>query len=65
MLETLPLYYDGKSQPAPAGTPHLTLKAPATGEPYAQVPLCDAAAVGAVVRSAQSAFPAWRDTPVA
>ncbi|MFI5399625.1 MAG: aldehyde dehydrogenase family protein, partial [SAR324 cluster bacterium] len=65
MLETLPLYYDGKSQPAPAGTPHLTLKAPATGEPYAQVPLSDAACVDLVVRSAQSAFPGWRDTPVA
>ena len=65
MLEMLPLYYDGKSQPAPAGTPQLTLKAPATGEPYAQVPLSDAASVDRVVRSAQSAFPAWRDTPVA
>jgi malonate-semialdehyde dehydrogenase (acetylating)/methylmalonate-semialdehyde dehydrogenase len=65
MVETLPLYYDGRSQPAPAGVSLLTLNAPATGQPYAQVPLCDAATVGQVVRSAQAAFPGWRATPVA
>lgn len=64
MIETVPLYFDGKSQPAPATGAMLTLNAPASGEPYAQVPLCDAAAVDTVVQSAQAAFPAWRDTPV-
>ncbi len=64
MIETLPLYYDGKTQAAPAGVTHLTLNAPATGQPYAQVPLCGADTVDQVVRSAQAAFPGWRDTPV-
>ena len=64
MIETLPLYYDGKTQAAPAGVEHLTLKAPATGEPYAQVPLCGADTVDHVVRSALAAFPGWRETPV-
>ena len=64
MIESLPLYYDGKTQAAPAGVARLTLNAPATGEPYLQVPLCGADIVDQVVRSAQAAFPAWRDTPV-
>jgi malonate-semialdehyde dehydrogenase (acetylating)/methylmalonate-semialdehyde dehydrogenase len=64
MVETLPLYYDGKTQPAPAGAAHLTLNAPADGAPYARVPLCGADAVEAAVGSARAAFPAWRDTPV-
>jgi len=64
MIETVPLYYDGKSQPAPQTGSMLTLNAPATGEPYAQVPLCGAKAVDTVVQSAHAAFPAWRDTPV-
>ena len=64
MVETLSLYFDGKSQPAPSGVSHLTLNAPATGQPYAQVPLCGADTVGKVVQSAQAAFPGWRDTPV-
>jgi malonate-semialdehyde dehydrogenase (acetylating) / methylmalonate-semialdehyde dehydrogenase len=63
-METLPLYYDGKSQSAPASVSHLTLNAPATGQPYAQVPLCGADTVDLVVKSAQAAFPGWRDTPV-
>jgi malonate-semialdehyde dehydrogenase (acetylating)/methylmalonate-semialdehyde dehydrogenase len=63
-METIPLYYDGKSQPATQAGAMLTLQAPATGEPYAQVPLCDARDVDTVVQSAQAAFPGWRDTPV-
>jgi malonate-semialdehyde dehydrogenase (acetylating)/methylmalonate-semialdehyde dehydrogenase len=63
-METVPLYIDGKTQPVPSGVATLTLNAPATGEPYAQVPLCGAAQVDSAVRSGQSAFTAWRDTPV-
>ncbi|MBI3992024.1 MAG: CoA-acylating methylmalonate-semialdehyde dehydrogenase [Candidatus Lambdaproteobacteria bacterium] len=63
-METLPLFINGKPEPAPPGTEFLTLEDPATGRPYAQVPLCGAAAVEQAVGAAQAAFAGWRATPV-
>jgi malonate-semialdehyde dehydrogenase (acetylating) / methylmalonate-semialdehyde dehydrogenase len=63
MSETLPLFLNGKPEPS-AATDFLELRAPATGEPYARVPLCEAAEVDRAVQVAQAAFPRWRDTPV-
>jgi malonate-semialdehyde dehydrogenase (acetylating) / methylmalonate-semialdehyde dehydrogenase len=63
MSETLPLFLNGKPEPARA-VEFLELKAPATGEAYARVPLCESEDVDRAVNVAQAAFPAWRDTPV-
>jgi len=63
MVQTLPLFIDGKPVPARAAR-HLLLEAPETGEPYAQIPLCGSEDVDEAVRAAKGAFPAWRETPV-
>ncbi|HKI98233.1 MAG TPA: CoA-acylating methylmalonate-semialdehyde dehydrogenase [bacterium] len=63
MTEALPLFLNGKPEPS-AASDFLELRAPATGEAYARVPLCEADEVDRAVQVAQAAFPAWRDTPV-
>ena len=63
MVQTLPLFIDGKTVP-PRATRHLLLEAPATGEPYTQIPLCGNEDVDEAVRVAKGAFSAWRETPV-
>ncbi|NIP71956.1 MAG: aldehyde dehydrogenase family protein, partial [Gammaproteobacteria bacterium] len=57
------MFVDGKPEAA-AGGEWLELDAPATGQPYARVPLCGEPEVERVVRAAEAAFPGWRDTPV-
>ena len=59
-MNTVPMIIDG--QPV---TTEATLGVinPATGEVFARVPAGTAAHVDAAVAAAQSAFPAWRDTP--
>jgi malonate-semialdehyde dehydrogenase (acetylating)/methylmalonate-semialdehyde dehydrogenase len=63
MTETLPLFLNGKPEPA-AAVDFLELKAPATGKPYARVPLCERGDVDRAVGAAAAAFPGWRATPV-
>jgi len=59
---TVPMWVDGGPQPASsARTGEVTN--PATGRVTRKVAFCNAADVDAAVRSAQRAFPAWRDTP--
>jgi malonate-semialdehyde dehydrogenase (acetylating) / methylmalonate-semialdehyde dehydrogenase len=63
-LPLLPNFVDGVwSEPSPAGA--LDLPDPASGVPFARVPLSDPDEVDRAVRSARRAFPEWRDTPVA
>jgi malonate-semialdehyde dehydrogenase (acetylating)/methylmalonate-semialdehyde dehydrogenase len=62
--ETVPHFINGKPQASKGGAGSLELAAPATGQPYAEVPFADAGEIAAAVSRAQEAFPAWRDTPV-
>jgi malonate-semialdehyde dehydrogenase (acetylating) / methylmalonate-semialdehyde dehydrogenase len=63
-LPRLSNFVDGAwSDPSVDGM--LDLPDPASGLPFAQVPLSDAAEVDRAVRAARSAFPVWRDTPAA
>ncbi len=41
----------------------LTVRNPATDQPLAEVPLCDAAEVDRAVQAAAAAYPEWRETP--
>ncbi|MBI4081283.1 MAG: CoA-acylating methylmalonate-semialdehyde dehydrogenase [Candidatus Lambdaproteobacteria bacterium] len=63
-MEHVPLFINGRAEPAPAAVERLVLEEPASGEPYAEVPLCAADEVDRAAQAAQRAFPGWRDTPV-
>ena len=47
----------------PAGAEYQENLNPASGEPFARVPLSDKRAVDDAVAAAKAAFPAWRETP--
>jgi len=53
-------YVGGQWSPATAATDVLDVTNPATGEVLARVPLSGAADLGAAVRAARAALPAWR-----
>ncbi|MEO8256298.1 MAG: CoA-acylating methylmalonate-semialdehyde dehydrogenase [Acidobacteriota bacterium] len=55
--------YIGGQWLASTATDQLTVNNPATGEGLAGVPMSSAADVGAAVRAANDALPAWRRTP--
>jgi malonate-semialdehyde dehydrogenase (acetylating)/methylmalonate-semialdehyde dehydrogenase len=55
-----PNYIGGEWRRAPGGTPVYN---PSSGEVIAECPASGAAEVNAAVDAAQSAFPAWRETP--
>lgn len=59
----IPVLIDGAFRPAAASEADPVLE-PATGREIARVPRCGPGEVDAAVRSAERAFPAWRDTPV-
>ena len=61
-LTTVPMWVDGKPQAA-SSTRAGEVTNPATGRIARKVSFCNAADVDAAVKSAQRAFPAWRDTP--
>ena len=47
----------------PAGAEYIENTNPATGEPFARVPMSGAKEVDDAVSAARAAFPAWRETP--
>ncbi|MBI2295601.1 MAG: CoA-acylating methylmalonate-semialdehyde dehydrogenase [Betaproteobacteria bacterium] len=61
-MTTVPMWVGGKPQPA-SSTRAGEVTNPATGRVARKVSFCNAADIDAAVRSAQRAFPAWRDTP--
>jgi malonate-semialdehyde dehydrogenase (acetylating)/methylmalonate-semialdehyde dehydrogenase len=60
-IQSVPAWIDGKPV-SPAGRCGEVYN-PATGQVTKRVPFCDASVIDAAVKSAASAFPAWRDTP--
>ena len=60
-LYTCPVYVGGEWKPSEGKV--TTLANPATGDLITQVPACTSGEVESAIQSAQSAFPAWRDTP--
>jgi malonate-semialdehyde dehydrogenase (acetylating)/methylmalonate-semialdehyde dehydrogenase len=60
-IQSVPAWIDGKPV-SPAGRSGEVYN-PATGQVTKRVPFCDASVIDAAVKSAASAFPAWRDTP--
>jgi malonate-semialdehyde dehydrogenase (acetylating)/methylmalonate-semialdehyde dehydrogenase len=56
--------YIGGEWTAFSNAPRSPVFNPSLGEPIAEVPLADAAAVDAAARAAHAAFPAWAGTPV-
>jgi malonate-semialdehyde dehydrogenase (acetylating)/methylmalonate-semialdehyde dehydrogenase len=61
-VETIPLWIGGKAVAA-ASTRTGEVTNPATGKVIRHAPMANAADIDNAVRSAQAAFPAWRDTP--
>lgn len=59
-MNPCPNYIGGEWRRAPGGTPVFN---PSRGEVIAECPASGAAEVNAAVDAAQSAFPAWRETP--
>ncbi|HZZ58017.1 MAG TPA: CoA-acylating methylmalonate-semialdehyde dehydrogenase [Opitutaceae bacterium] len=59
-MNPCPNYIGGEWRRAPGGTPVYN---PSSGEVIAECPASGAAEVNAAVDAAQSAFPAWRETP--
>ncbi|MBX3394672.1 MAG: CoA-acylating methylmalonate-semialdehyde dehydrogenase [Phycisphaerae bacterium] len=62
-IETVPLFLNNRPTPS-ASTRFGPVFNPSTGEQIAQTPFCEPDEVDRVVRAAQDAFPAWRETPV-
>ena len=62
IVKTIPLWINGKSANA-SSTRMGEVTNPAIGAVTARVPFCNEADIDTAVKSAQAAFPAWRDTP--